>query len=105
MTDRREFLGAILAVFCGVALPGREMLRVVGPAMYHGPFLFILDETPAIHPSVMTQWFAKDNTMLAELIQRPHGGSTYTAFQAWDPLVDRVVVTDRVHNEITVDYY
>ena len=53
----------------------------------------------------MTQWFAKDNTMLAELIQRPHGGSTYTAFQAWDPLVDRVVVTDRVHNEITVDYY
>ncbi len=37
MTERREFLGAMLAVFCGIAVP-QEAIRVIRPVFLPGDY-------------------------------------------------------------------
>lgn len=49
MTDRREFLGVVAAIFCGVTLPEpvRDMIDVCPHAAWnhHGDHLLLLDES------------------------------------------------------------
>ena len=90
MTDRREFLGAVAAVFCGVVLPepSRELIYFNRPFYTwsrHGEYLLMIDEAPAV-PEVYAQlvdgfWAQNGDTLQFRQVGEPK--SFYRLVPQW----------------------